>query len=373
MKNLRLISFLLLPIALIINYISTKFPAFVTNYYTYKINKVTVEILSNISAIFPFSIYEITMYAISISIIIFIISIIYYFIKDLNKLKIFLKNSLLNISSIICVAYFLFIILWGINYNKLPLETILINNYNSANKTNITSVDESITELKKLYEYLVIKTNESRLLVLEDNNGIMKSNTDCKGMIQRASFGFDTIENLIPNLNGNYRSPKRVISSNLMSYTGITGIYFPFTGEANINTSNLDMSLPSTILHEMAHQRGYASEDEANFIAYLACINHPDSDFVYSGYRLALYHTSSVLSKLDRPSYDELKTNLSKDVISDMKYSNNYWSKYDGKISKTSDSFNNSYLKANGVQGGTENYSMMVNLLLTYYNLYGYH
>lgn len=157
-----------------------------------------------------------------------------------------------------------------------------------------------------------------------------------------------------------------------MCYTGITGIYFPFTGESNVNISIPDTSLPSTILHKMAHSRGYASEDEANFIAYLSSINHPDYDFVYSGYKLALSYTASVLSKIDFDSYQELHSNLSYKVINDIKYSNKFWSKYNGIISNISDSFNNSYLKSNGIEEGTENYSKIVNLSLIYYKLYGY-
>jgi len=64
-----------------------------------------------------------------------------------------------------------------------------------------------------------------------------------------------------------------------MSYLGIGGVYFPFTGEANVNISMPHTSIPFTACHEMAHQIGFAREDEANFIAYIACKNHPSPDF----------------------------------------------------------------------------------------------
>lgn len=48
---------------------------------------------------------------------------------------------------------------------------------------------------------------------------------------------------------------------------GLHGFYFPFTGEANLNVDCPASFLPSTIVHEMAHQRGIASEQECNFIA----------------------------------------------------------------------------------------------------------
>jgi len=154
-----------------------------------------------------------------------------------------------------------------------------------------------------------------------------------------------------------------------MCYTGITGIYFPFTGEANINIAIPDLYLPSTTLHEMAHQRGYANEDEANFIAYLASVYHPDVDFKYSGYILALNHTANELYSTDYDTYIKLSKNISNDVLADLQYNNEFWQKYSGKIDEISNKFNDSYLKANGVKDGTASYRKIVDLLLTHYKL----
>jgi len=68
---------------------------------------------------------------------------------------------------------------------------------------------------------------------------------------------------------------------------------FPFTGEANVNISMPHTSIPFTACHEMAHQIGFAREDEANFIAYIACKNHPSPDFQYSGILSALINATN--------------------------------------------------------------------------------
>ena len=128
--------------------------------------------------------------------------------------------------------------------------------------------------------------------------------------------------------------------------------------------------MPSTTIHEMAHQRGYSSEDEANFIGYIGSINHPDVDFRYSGYILALVHTSNELARVDYDKLKELNKNISNDVISDIKYNSQFWEKYEGKVEKISNEINNTYLKSNGIKEGVENYGEMVKLLLTYYKLY---
>ena len=73
-KKLKLLSLLLFPLSIFINTVLSRYPHFIEKYYSISINKFIVEILSNISGIFPFSIYEITMYLIVISITLFIFS-----------------------------------------------------------------------------------------------------------------------------------------------------------------------------------------------------------------------------------------------------------------------------------------------------------
>ncbi|HBF8198223.1 TPA: DUF3810 domain-containing protein [Clostridioides difficile] len=371
-KKTKYFSLILFPIALLLNFIASKVPNIVEKYYSQFIDKIIVQILSKVSGIFPFSLYEITMYIIVISIFLFLCCTLSTIFNKKKKLNIYLKNSILNILSIVSIVYFLFVVLWGINYNRIPLETTLINNYNLKNNTSIQSKQYSVKELTKLYKFLVIKANETRKLTLQDKNGIVKSNTDYNGVINRAQLGYDNILDILPGVSGSYSKPKYIISSNLMCYTGITGIYFPFTGEANVNIAIPDLYIPCTVEHEMAHQRGFASEDEANFIAYLTSIKHPNIDFNYSGYILALNYTTSALSKVDYNAYVDISAGISDSVRRDLKNESEFWQKYEGKINEISNEFNNSYLKANSVTEGTQSYGKMVDLLLTYYELYPY-
>lgn len=121
-----------------------------------------------------------------------------------------------------------------------------------------------------------------------------------------------------------------------MSYTGITDIYIPYTGEANINVNGTDMMLPSTVLHEMAHQRGFAIEDEANYIAYLSCTMYPDVDFQYSGVMLALIHSMNALASKDMDEYIKLTKIYSEGVRRDIRYYSNIWKQYEGKLEEAS-------------------------------------
>ncbi len=371
MNKVRLWLIMLFPFAILLNFLASKFPALIEFYYSQKINKFTVQILSNITGILPFSLYEITVYLVLLLIIFLLFYISYILLKFPNTFLPFIKKLFLNVFAFLSLAYFLFAVLWGLNYNRLPLESTLIDNFNIKYNKNISSITHSSSDLINLYKHLVDEVNKARLLVSSDENSIMKCDTDYKGVFNRASLGYENIDPIL-SFEGTYGIPKAIFTSPLMCYTGITGIYFPFTGEANINVAPPDIHLPATVLHEMAHQRGYASEDEANFLAYLSCINHPDNDFKYSGLVLALIHTGNQLYKYDYDNFKKLYENLSDDVKTDLAYNREFWNKYEGKVERISDNVNNSYLKANGINDGVANYGKMVDLLLTYEKLKGY-
>jgi hypothetical protein len=152
-----------------------------------------------------------------------------------------------------------------------------------------------------------------------------------------------------------------------MSYTGITGVYFPFTGEANVNVSVPDSDIPATSCHEMAHQRGFAREDEANYIAYLTCKMHPDVDFQYSGTLLALIETTNALYNQDPSAFKELRSKYSDGLIRDLGAINEYWEHYEGPVNEVSNKINDAYLKANNQSDGVQSYGRMVDLLLAEY------
>ena len=365
MSKLNLFLISLFPLSLFINFIASRFPIFIDSYYSQILNKKFIELISNLTAIFPFSLLEISIFIVISFTLFMVVKLLYILLKYPSTFLRYLKNLTINLLSILSLIYFIFILFWGINYNRPSLDYTLATNYNINTSTNY-----STTELSTLYKYLVNEANLSRKNVLTDKNNVMRCNSDYKDVFLRASTGLDNISYILP-VDGNYGLPKAIISSELLCYTGITGIYSPFTGEANINIKNPDLYIPSTVLHEMAHQRGYASEDEANFIAYLACIHHPDSDFYYSGTILALNHVRNQLYKVDPKSYDDITSLLSADVKNDINNYYSFWNSYDSGVKEISNNINDTYLKSNGVTDGIDNYSKMVDLLLLYYDISG--
>ncbi len=160
---------------------------------------------------------------------------------------------------------------------------------------------------------------------------------------------------------------KPVLVSEVMSYMHITGVYSFFTGEANINVNFPDYTIPFTAAHELAHQRGIAREDEANFVAFLVCIGSDDPYVRYSGYLNVYEYVASALYRADKELYYKAVANLGREVKAEMAAYNDFYDKYrESTVSQVSGTINNSYLQSQGTPG-TVSYGMVVDLTVAYY------
>lgn len=354
----KLLFSLLIPLGFLLSSLATKNPHITETLYSTNFFVFTNQIISNVSGIFPFSLGELIICALIIFFtLITTKSVLLLFSNKTNKYT-YIANRITSLIFYCSISYFLFITLWGLNYYRLPFSTI----------SHLKIQKSSVAQLYLLCEELVSEANELRNPLDEDKNSIMTIKGGYKNVFKRTSIGYDLASKKYSQLGGNYSSPKKVFFSEFLSYSGISGIYFPFTGEANINTSIPDCLLPSTTCHELAHQRGFAREDEANYISYLVCTFHPDMDFQYSGVQLALVHSLNALYKYDKALYNNILAKCNKNVLNDLKFVNNYWSKYDGPLEKIQSKINNAYLKANRQSDGIYSYGRMVDLLIAEYN-----
>jgi hypothetical protein len=349
--KIKIFIIMLVPVIIILNEIVKSYPKLIESYYSNSMDKFLRQVLSNITGVFPFSVAEFLVLAL---IIIFVILLIIFVIKIISGEAI---NHFINISVYISILYILFMLLWGLNYDRLSFDKI----------TGLKIEKSSKEQLIGLCKELINKTNTLRSSVQENSNGIMIVQGGVKSVLLRATKGYDKASKVYEELGGKYGPPKAIFFSNLMSYTGITGIYMPYTGEANVNVSIPDFMLPFTTAHEMAHQRGFAREDEANYIAYVVCSMHPDVDFKYSGAMLALINSMNALYSVDTKSYKLLYSQYSEGVKKDLDYNTEFWLKYRGKVERITNKVNDSYLKSNGQNDGVESYGRMVDLLLAEY------
>ncbi len=169
-----------------------------------------------------------------------------------------------------------------------------------------------------------------------------------------------------PYMEGYYPHPKPVCVSEILSYQGLSGVYSPFTIEANYNADMADYYIPFTLCHELSHLRGFMQEEEANFIAFLACTESGNRDFQYSGYLLGWTYGMNALRRSAAEDWQEIRAELDEAVEADLRENSRFWDYYDGAVAEVADKVNDTYLKANGQSAGVQSYGRMVDLLIAY-------
>ncbi len=161
---------------------------------------------------------------------------------------------------------------------------------------------------------------------------------------------------------------KQIVLSEPMTYTHISGVYTYFTGESNININFPDYTLPFTAAHELAHQRGIAREDEANFVAFLVCMESDDPYIRYSGYMGVFEYVLSALYQADAKRYEALVNDMPLSIRYEMVAYNEFFEKYrDNVAADISGAVNDSYLQSQGQAAGSRSYGMVVDLAVAYY------
>lgn len=188
---------------------------------------------------------------------------------------------------------------------------------------------------------------------------------------ETGKLGQEAMESLgtrFSRLSGHYPFPKPLINSWILSIQQVTGVYSPFTIEANYNRDIPYYDIPFTICHELSHLRGYMQEEEANFIAVLATIGSGDLYFNYSGYVSAWIYAGNALAKNDREKFSELYMKINPYTRQDMMYNNEFWDRYDTKVAEVHEEINDTYLKYNGQTQGVKSYGHVVDLMLTYFS-----
>ena len=164
-------------------------------------------------------------------------------------------------------------------------------------------------------------------------------------------------------------SVKTVVLSVPMTYTHISGVYTFFTGEANVNVNFPDFCTPYTTAHEMSHQRGIAREDEANFVAFLVCMESDDVYIRYSALVNLLQYVSSALSRADSELYATVyRGHYSSALRSELSAYSKFFDEYRQSTASTVvGAVNDTFLQSQGQTQGTQSYGLVVDLFVAYY------
>jgi len=263
-------------------------------------------------------------------------------------------------------TYIIFKLLWGLNYSRLGI----------AYQLNISKNEYSKEEVTLLTNQLIDKVNECRRQLKDTSLPVIPLDT-----IYREAFrSYQTISAEYDFLNYRNRSVKSSLFNGMGDYLGFSGYYNPFTGEAQLRTDIPRVLIPFIACHEMAHQLGYASESEANFVGYLAASSSKDVYFRYSVYNDLFSYAQGEEIMLygkakDFKAFESVITynreHLDTLVKKDRRAIREFFYKRRNHISPAVSGLYDQYLKMNKQLEGVNSYNEVIGWLIAYQKKYG--
>lgn len=354
LKDKRNWFFLCWPIAFGFYFLAKNSREAAENVFAKGIFKVYSGIMSRLSGIIPFSLAEVLLILFALFILFMIILTIIRLIRKKERL-IRLSRAFRDIVLMVGIVFMWFMLGGGTNYYR----------YDFAEYCGMKVEKYTVDDLTGLCLELVENTNEARrALNIPEGEHFVSAMTN-RERAKEAKKAMEKLSEQYEVLQGYYPEPKSVFFSRAMSEFNITGVYFPWTCEANVNVDVPDYSRGSTLCHELVHLKGFMREEEAGYVGYLACVNSDCPELRFSGYMNALIHATNQLYDADRERYYRVAANYDDGIWEDFMASNEYWKQFEDTVfSEAGENINNAYLKANNVEDGTKSYGRMVDLLL---------
>ena len=265
-------------------------------------------------------------------------------------------GAVLLAADVCLTVYALFCLMWGVNYWTDSFQ----------DRSGITAQPVAAEDLEAVTAYFAQQLADTADSVPRDENGVYA--VPKEQILSESTAVYGGVTELFPFLDFRDTGVKAVRCSRFMSIMGFTGVYFACIGESNVNVDSPACLLPSTVAHELAHQRGIAWEQECNFLGVLASVTSGMPDYVYSGWLLGFIHLGNALYETDPDAYWAIRNALPETVSADLRDNNAYWDQFrDNVVEKVSDTVYDAALKSYGDANGMKSYSMVVELLVAYY------
>ena len=305
-------------------------------------------------AALPFSVAELLYVLAAVTAVVLLVLMVRYLVRSRQRGRAAYRCALfvLDLFLTVCAAFSL---LWGANYYADDF----------CNRSGLSPKPVAYEDLVRVTQYFADNLAEASTHIARDENGLFTA--DRQEILNYADTVYDYLYDEFPFLDMPDQKPKGIFFSKIMSAMNFTGFYFPFTGESNVNMDSPAMLLASTCAHELAHQRGIASEQQCNFLAVLACTRCGDANYHYAGWLLGYIHLSNALYRADREAWQEVRDSLPAEVLADLRCNSAYWSHYRGLTARFTQSLNDKMIRSYGDTLGTQSYGAVVDLLVGYY------
>lgn len=360
LKKKRLWLLLLFPLSILITELAKRNVFVAEEIFAKRIYKVHSIAVSAVTGLVPFSLAECIVVLGPIVITVLLLRFIVHMVKEKEERFERCMLALMNVACTVAVILFIYVIGCGVNYHRVSI----------ADYREVTVRESSKEELFALCMELAEQASSLRaeLTEYEDEEGVLRLPVSNRALGKLVRDAYDNLEEELPVLAGVYPAPKGIGISKVFSAMEITGVFTCWTMEANVNVDIPDYSRASTMAHELGHLHGFMREDEANFLAYLACTASEEPLVRYSGTVLALIYCGNALAAQDMDLYGELWATYHEGIVRDFRDNSAYWDQYeDTVVSETADKVNDVYLKVNEQEDGVKSYGRVVDLLLAEY------
>jgi hypothetical protein len=246
----------------------------------------------------------------------------------------------------VLVIYLIFLWIWGLHYFRPDVSI--------ACKVNKSVYSKA--ELIRLNQNLIVKMKSFR----------PERSIECKDMNESARKAYVSC-GLISDGQSERLLVKQSVFSSGIAYLGISGYYNPFTGEAQIDGS-YPMAMKSFVTaHEMAHQLGYAREDDANFLAFLASENSNDSALIYATQLQMFIYANGALYDCDSIAAKSIRRTMPIEAKEDIKSLFSYYNSKKNPIEPIVTKLYGWFLKSHRQPQGVVTYSEVLSLVMDYY------
>lgn len=359
-KKKRVWLLLLFPLSFLILALAKRSVFVAEEIFAKRIYKVLSVVVSTVTGWLPFSLAEGIVLLGPVVCLVLVVRFLVHMGKNKEHRFAQCMLGIINVACVAAVILFVYVVGCGVNYHRVSV----------ADYRGITVRDSSKEELYALCTELAGQATELRaeLVEYENENGVLQlpmSNREL-GLLIKAAY--EKLSEELPILEGYYPAPKSIGISKVFSSMELTGVFTCWTMEANVNVDIPDYSRASTMAHELGHLHGFMREEEANFLAYLACMSSEEPIVRYSGTMLALVYAGNALAGQDMELYGELWAKYHEGIVRDFRDNSVYWAQYeDTVISEAADKVNDVYLKANEQEDGVKSYGRVVDLLLAEY------
>ena len=267
------------------------------------------------------------------------------------------------VAAVCSLVYLLHTIVFGLNYYAGDL----------AEDIRLEQRQYTIEELASATTYYRDMANLLSVQVKRDGNGNVDF-ADFDVLAKQAEDGFNTLvyDYSYPVFAGSTLPVKELGWADMYSSMGITGVTMGLTGEAAVNPQIPDVTLPFTMCHEMAHRMSIATEKDANFAAFLACVANEDIEYRYSAYFMAYRYCYNALINANTIASSGAAARIASEATAQLQhdmthYSRFFTSKRNDTATNVANTVNDTYLKTSGDEAGVASYGEVCDLLVNWH------